>query len=120
MNYVILKRKLVGKKKHDEADMRYGVDTKQYFIQFVTECDCHDNQKQVTRGHNVVTDGWAGASNPHPHLNPPPTRKLTQKVSKTLIFLLINLMNMTDQRMDGRTKSCVSAAKKFIQSFTLS
>ena len=26
--------------------------------------------KQVTRDRNVVVDGWAGASNLHPHLNP--------------------------------------------------
>ena len=29
--------------------------------------------KQVTRGHNIVADGWAGASNPHPFSNPNPT-----------------------------------------------
>ena len=27
--------------------------------------------KQVTRGHNIVADGWAGASNPHSHSMPP-------------------------------------------------
>ena len=26
-----------------------------------------EKEKQVTRGHNIVADGWAGASNPHPH-----------------------------------------------------
>ena len=26
--------------------------------------------KQVTRGHNIVADGWAGASNPQPHPKP--------------------------------------------------
>ena len=26
--------------------------------------------EQVTRGHNIVGDGWAGASNPQPHPNP--------------------------------------------------
>ena len=30
-------------------------------------------RKQVTRGHNIVANGWAGASNPHPHPNPPQT-----------------------------------------------
>ena len=29
--------------------------------------------KQVTRVHNIVAYGCAGASNPHPHLTPPPT-----------------------------------------------
>ena len=38
--------------------------------------------QQVTRGHNIVADGWAGASNPHQHPNLPPTLKFTQKVSK--------------------------------------
>ena len=31
-------------------------------------------------GHNIVADGWAGASNPHLHPNPPPTLKHTLKV----------------------------------------
>ena len=34
---------------------------------------------QVTRGHNIVADGWAGASNPHPHLNPQPNRQTYTK-----------------------------------------
>ena len=78
-------------------------------------------RKQVTRGHNIVADGWAGASNPHPHPNLSPTLKHTQKVSKTLVFPLFNSMTMTDrrtdQRTDGRTDgqsllwSCVSATK---------
>ena len=25
--------------------------------------------KEVTRGHNIVADGWAGAANPHPQLS---------------------------------------------------
>ena len=29
--------------------------------------------EQVTRGHNIVADGWAGAANPHPHPTPYPT-----------------------------------------------
>ena len=31
--------------------------------------------EQVTRGHNIIADGWAGASNPHPHLGPHSTYK---------------------------------------------
>ena len=42
-------------------------------------------KEQVTRGHNVVADGWTGASNPHPR---PPTLELTQKESKALVFTL--------------------------------
>ena len=33
--------------------------------------------KQVTRGHNIVVDGWAGASNPYPHPKPHPIKKHT-------------------------------------------
>ena len=29
-------------------------------------------KKQVTRGYNVVADGWTGASNPHPPPQPTP------------------------------------------------
>ena len=72
--------------------------------------------QQVTRGHNIVADGWAGASNPHPHPNPHPTLKHMQKVSKTVIFLLFDSIT-TDQRTDGWTdgqsllQGCVSATK---------
>ena len=63
-------------------------------------------KKQVTRGHNIVADGWAGASNPHPHPNPHPTLKPTQKVSKTLVFPLFDSITM-DGRTNGRTKPLV-------------
>ena len=35
-------------------------------------------KEQVTRGHNIVADGWAGAANPHPHPRPHPTPFPTQ------------------------------------------
>ena len=47
---------------------------------------------------NIVADGWAGASNPHPHPNPYSTRKHTQKVPKTL-----PMDGPTDGPTDGRT-----------------
>ena len=56
--------------------------------------------QQVTRGHNIVADGWAGASNPHTHPNPPPTLKHTQKVSKMLVSPLFNSMTASNGRMD--------------------
>ena len=59
-------------------------------------------KKQVTRGHNIVADGWAGASNPHPHPNPSTTLKPTQKVSKTLVFPLFDSFT-TDGPTDGPT-----------------
>ena len=33
--------------------------------------------QQVTRGHNIVAGGWAGASNPHPHPKPHSIHKHT-------------------------------------------
>ena len=58
-------------------------------------------KEQVSRGHNIIADGWAGASNPHQNPIPhPPTHKHTQKVSKTLVFPLFNSMT-PDRRMDG-------------------
>ena len=60
----------------------------------------------MTRGHNIVADGWAGASNPHPHPNLPQTLKHTQKVSKTLVFPRFNSMTLdgrTNGPTDGRT-----------------
>ena len=57
-------------------------------------------KKQVTRGHNIVADGWAGAYKPHPHPNPPPTLIHTQKESKYPVF---NSITMTDRRTDPRT-----------------
>ena len=67
----------------------------------------------MTRGHNIVADGWAGASNPHPHPNPPPTLKHTKKISKTLIFTLFNSMTSdgrTNGRTDGRTDGLTDKA----------
>ena len=57
--------------------------------------------KQVTRGHIIVADGWAGASNPHSHPMPP-HQHTYQKKSKTLIFPLFDSCVM-DGRTDRRT-----------------
>ena len=46
--------------------------------------------KQVTRDHNIVPDGWAGAANPHPHPTPLPTQTHSQNASKTLVFPLFD------------------------------
>ena len=43
--------------------------------------------QQVTWGYNIVADGWAGASNPHPHPSPN-----AEKLQKPM-----------DQRMDGQS-----------------
>ena len=61
----------------------------------------------MTRGHNIVADGWAGAAYPHPHPTPLPTplptQTQTQKASKTLVFPLFDLLTRTDGRTDGPT-----------------
>ena len=62
------------------------------------------------RGHNIVADGWAGASNPHTHHPPPHTYSQTQTVttgaSKMRVFAIFNSITTdrpTDGRTDGRT-----------------
>ena len=61
----------------------------------------------MTRGHNIVADGWAGAANPHPHPMPYPTlfptQTHTQKASKTLVCPLFDSWSRTDRRTDRRT-----------------
>ena len=64
------------------------------------------HSKQVTRGHNIVADGWAGASKPYSHSNPPPTLKHTQKVSKTLICSISTRSLQTDRRTKGPRDQC--------------
>ena len=41
-------------------------------------------------GHNIVADGWAGASNPHQHPKPHPADKHTQILTETLVFPLFD------------------------------
>ena len=56
--------------------------------------------KQVTRGHHIVADVWAGASYPHPNPTPLPTplptQKHWQKASKTF-------SHFSTRRTDGPT-----------------
>ena len=43
----------------------------------------------VERDHDTISDGWAGASDPHPHYKPHlDTLKHTKKSIKTLVFPL--------------------------------
>ena len=49
----------------------------------------------MTRGHNIVADGWAGASNPHSHP--------TQMLKKHLKRLLPHFSTRGHGRTDGRT-----------------
>ena len=61
----------------------------------------------MTRGHNIVADGWAGAANSHPHPmlhpTPLPTQTHTLKASKTLVFPLFDSLTRTDRRIDRPT-----------------
>ena len=59
--------------------------------------------EQVTRGHNIVADRWAGAANPHSHPSPLPTQTHTQKSFKTLIFTLFYSCSQNNRPMDQRT-----------------
>ena len=46
-----------------------------------------ERKEQVTRGHNVVADGWAEAPKPYPHPNPhPPHTNIHKKYLKYLFF----------------------------------
>ena len=74
-----------------------------------------EQEEQVTRGHNIIANGLAGAANPHPHPRPHPTpfpiRTHTRKASKMLFFPLFDSCSRmdgpTDQRTDGRTKPLI-------------
>ena len=60
----------------------------------------HD--EQVTRGHNIVADGCAGAANPHPH--PIPKLKKHLKCSFSHFSTRVHgPMQRPDRRADGRT-----------------
>ena len=64
--------------------------------------------KQVTRGHNIVADGWAGAANPysHPTLHPIPfpTQTLTQTAPKSSFS---PFSTCADGPTDRRTKPLI-------------
>jgi len=65
-------------------------------------------KEQVTRGHNIVADGWAGASNPQPHPNPtlnsPPTHTQTQCNNCSIMNARFSHFQLErDGRTDGRT-----------------
>ena len=59
--------------------------------------------QQVTRGHNIVADGWAGASNPHPHPMPPHQHTYPKKHLKCSFFHFSTRALRTDRQADGRT-----------------
>ena len=69
------------------------------------EEDSQKKKKQVTRGHNMVADGWAGAANPHPHPTPSQHRVIHRKLQNARFstFWLVLTNGPMDQRKDGRT-----------------
>ena len=56
-------------------------------------------REQVTRGHNIVADGWAGASTPQPTSN---TQTYTKSIENAP-FQLDHHDGPTDRRTDGPT-----------------
>ena len=79
-------------------------------------CDGHGKVEsrvhdiQVTRGHNIVVDGWAGALNPHPQLKSPHSH--TQNASKTLaLFDSCSRTNGPTERQTNRLKMLAGAAR---------
>ena len=60
------------------------------------------NVEQVTRGHNIVADGWAGASNPHP-LPMPHTHTQKKHLKRSFSHFSTRVHGPTDRRTDGRT-----------------
>ena len=52
----------------------------------------------MTQGHNIVADGWAGASNPQPNPNPHPSHtNIHKKYPKRLFFHFSTLSLWTDR-----------------------
>ena len=60
--------------------------------------------KQVMLGHNIVVDGWAGASNAHPHLKSPThIHKIHLKHSFSHFLTCVQWILFTDQQTNGPT-----------------
>ena len=58
--------------------------------------------KQVTRGHNIVADGWAGASNPNPH-HKSPTHMHKKHLKRSFPHFSTRAYGPTDRPTNGRT-----------------
>ena len=56
---------------------------------------------QVTRGHNNIADGLAGASNPHPHPKPPPHSNIFPQFNSMILDGPTD--GPTDQQTDGQS-----------------
>ena len=62
--------------------------------------------KQVMRGYNIVTDGWAGGYYPYHSRRPPPKKKTNTGISYAFHLCV------TDQQSDGRTQSFRAASPR--------
>ena len=56
----------------------------------------------VMRGYNIVADGWAGVSNPHPHPKATPPHSQPNTSIYNARFTTFRLV-LTDGRTDGWT-----------------
>ena len=63
---------------------------------------CQTKEKLVTQAHIIVSDGWAGASNPHPRPTPP-----THIQGKYLKCSSSHFSTRAHGLTDGRTKPCI-------------
>ena len=78
-----------------------------------------DIGKQVTWGHNIVADGWTGASNPqsHPNHTPTPLQHTHTQAIRTNCSILNTRFSdfqldrdnssVTDRRTNGQTKPLI-------------
>ena len=71
-----------------------------------------EREKQVTRGHNIVADGWTGASNPHLEPHSPPHTNILKKYQNCLLSHFSTRSygptnGRTDRRTDGPTKPLI-------------
>ena len=67
-------------------------------------------KKEVRRGHNIVADGWAGASNLHPHPKPQTLLHIHKhnKYPKRSFFHFSTRSPLHNYgRIDGRTKPLI-------------
>ena len=59
--------------------------------------------KQVTRGYNIVADGWAEASNPHPQPQPTSNTQTYTKSIENAHFQLDHHDGPTNRPADGQS-----------------
>ena len=68
-------------KMHDNHQLIMGEKETKILVQSMTFRERKKKTKkkeQVTRGHNFVADGWAGASNPYPYPNSHPQKRVVK------------------------------------------